>query len=90
MIIRVKEVIPSTKDGNKVRAVIKARTCKERLYEVEPSPYSVEVKAGRPPVRPAKLSAAIADASVARRNTALSANTPQMLLEIGISFEKMA
>ena len=71
----MKEVIPSTKDGNKVRAVIRARTCKERLYEVEPSPYSVEVNAGRPPVRPAKLSAAIAADNLAGLTGGLPALT---------------
>ena len=48
MIIRVKAVIPRTKDGKTVKAVISNKICNDSEYVVSPfSPVAV-VRAGKP------------------------------------------
>ena len=52
IMMRVNDVIPSTRDGNTVKAVINAKICNDNEYDVDPSATSFATRAGRPAVRP--------------------------------------
>ena len=50
--MRVNDVMPSTRDGNTVSAVINAKICNDNEYDVDPSATSLATSAGSPAARP--------------------------------------